>query len=221
MLYISDEVCKNNTVLTDLIGEIMLLTKKLKTFSAASIVAAALFLAGCLAQSNTLTFMPPAPTPSMNVNQTAVVYVTTRDSRGSSEVASYTKSGELVKLNASPTPTQLFQQVMQQNLVSKGFRIGQSNNSNAGVTVDIREFGTNVEQGDFRYNLNTKIQVVVYVQGLKGTYNKAFNATRSQSGAFRANNDEIQKVLGQTFNDIVNNIYQDQEVSNAINQYTH
>jgi raw score 10.59 len=27
-------------------------------------------------------------------------------------------------------------------------------------------------------------------------------------------------VLGETFKDIVNNIYQDQEVTNAINQYT-
>ena len=35
-----------------------------------------------------------------------------------------------------------------------------------------------------------------------------------------ASNDEIQKVLGETFKDIVNNIYQDQEVTNAINQYT-
>ena len=41
-----------------------------------------------------------------------------------------------------------------------------------------------------------------------------------QSGAFNASNDEIQKVLGETFKDIVNNIYQDQEVTNAINQYT-
>ena len=49
---------------------------------------------------------------------------------------------------------------------------------------------------------------------------KPFNATRSQSGAFNASNDEIQKVLGETFKDIVNNIYQDQEVTNAINQYT-
>lgn len=61
---------------------------------------------------------------------------------------------------------------------------------------------------------------MVYVQGPRGQYNKTFNATRSQSGAFNASNDEIQKVLGETFKDIVNNIYQDQEVTNAINQYT-
>ena len=108
---------------------------------------------------------------------------------------------------------------MQQNLISKGFRIGQSNGSNAWVTVDVREFATQVEQGNLRYKLNTKIQATVYVQGAKGSYNKAFNATRSQEGALNANNDEIQKVLSQTFNDIVNNIYQDQEVSAAINQY--
>lgn len=198
----------------------MTIKNKIKTLSVLGLASVTLFLAGCQAQSNTLTFTPPAPTASMNVNQTAVVYVTTKDSRPTQDVASYTKTGELIKLNASPSVSQLFQQVMQQNLVSKGFRIGQANNSNAGVTVDIREFGTQVEQGNLRYNLNTKIQATVYVQGMKGNYNKTFNATRSQAGAFNANNDEIQKVLGQTFNDIVTNIYQDQEIANAINQYT-
>ena len=41
-----------------------------------------------------------------------------------------------------------------------------------------------------------------------------------QEGAFKTQiMTKIQKVLSQTFNDIVNNIYQDQEVSAAINQY--
>lgn len=109
---------------------------------------------------------------------------------------------------------------MQQNLISKGFRIGQLNGSNAWVTVDVREFGTQVEQGNLRYKLNTKIQATVYVQGAKGSYNKSFNVTHSQEGVFNADNDEIHKVLSQTFNDIVNNIYQDQEVAAAINQYS-
>lgn len=109
---------------------------------------------------------------------------------------------------------------MQQNLISKGFRIGQLNGSNAWVTVDVHEFGTQVEQGNLRYKLNTKIQATVYVQGAKGSYNKSFNVTRSQEGVFNADNDEIHKVLSQTFNDIVNNIYQDQEVAAAINQYS-
>ena len=198
----------------------MTLSNKIKTLSAVSIAAATLFLAGCQAQSNTLTFTPPAPNATMNINQNAIVYVTTKDSRTTQDIASYTKRGELIKLNSSPSVTQLFQQVMQQNLISKGFRIGQSNGSNAWVTVDVREFFTQVEQGNLRYKLNTKIQATVYVQGAKGSYNKAFNATRSQEGALNADNDEIQKVLSQTFNDIVNNIYQDQEVSAAINQYS-
>ena len=198
----------------------MNVTKKIKALSAMSFAAAAFFLAGCQAQSNSLTFTPPAPSASMNVNQSAVVYVMTRDARAQQEIASYVKNGELVRLNASPNVSQLFQQVMQQNLVSKGFRIGQANNSNAGVTVEIKDFTTNVEQGNLRYTLNSKIQLNVYVQGAKGQFNKDFHTTRSQSGAFNADNDEIQKVMGEAFKDIVNNIYQDQEIGQAINQYT-
>ncbi|OOF65537.1 YajG family lipoprotein [Rodentibacter sp. Ppn85] len=198
----------------------MKLSNKIKILSFTALTVATIFLAGCQAQSNTLIFTPPVPSASMTVNQSAVVYVTTNDSRSKQEVASYVKNGELVKLNASPNVTQLFQQVMQQNLVSKGFRIGQVNNSNAGVTVEIKDFFTQVDQGNLHYNLNSKIQVTVHVQAAGGKYNKDFNVSRSQSGAFNAGNDEIQKVLGETFKDIVNNIYQDQEVATAINQYT-
>ncbi len=92
----------------------MTLSNKIKTLSAVSIAAATLFLAGCQAQSNTLTFTPPAPNATMNINQNAIVYVTTKDSRTTQDIASYTKRGELIKLNSSPSVTQLFQQVMQQ-----------------------------------------------------------------------------------------------------------
>ena len=63
-----------------------------------TLAAATLFLAGCQAQSNTLTFAPQSPTASMNINQSAVVTVNTRDSRPQQEIATYTKSGELIKI---------------------------------------------------------------------------------------------------------------------------
>ncbi len=88
----------------------MKVTNKIKVLSTMTLAAATLFLAGCQAQSNTLTFTPQSPTASMNINQSAVVTVNTRDSRPQQEIATYTKSGELIKLNASPSVTQLFQQ---------------------------------------------------------------------------------------------------------------
>ena len=178
-----------------------------------------LLLAGCQTPSNNLTFTPPAPTASMNIYQTVIVNVNAVDSRQRIEIADYVRSGELIKLTASPTLTELFQQVMQQNLISKGFRISQVQNSNSRVTVDIKEFYTQVDQGNLRYRLTTKIKVNVSVQGVKGQYNKTFNASDSQSGVFNAGNDEIQKVQTRTFNEIVKNIYQDQEIATAINQY--
>ena len=139
----------------------MKLTHKIKTLSALLIAAGAVATSGCVSQSNTLSFTPPAPTASMNMAQSAIVTVSSKDSRSNSDIASYTRMGELVKLNAQPAPA----------------------------------------------------------QGPRGNFNKVFNATRSQSGAFNANNDEIQKVLNDTFKSIVNDIYQDQEVGAAINQY--
>ena len=76
----------------------MKVTNKIKALSTMTLAAATLFLAGCQAQSNTLTFAPQSPTASMNINQSAVVTVNTRDSRPQQEIATYTKSGELIKL---------------------------------------------------------------------------------------------------------------------------
>ena len=192
---------------------------KIKTCFIVSLTAMTLLLAGCQTPSNNLTFTPPAPTASMNIYQTVIVNVNAVDSRQRIEIADYVRSGELIKLTASPTLTELFQQVMQQNLISKGFRISQVRNANSRVTVDIKEFYTQVDQGNLRYHLTTKIKVNVSVQGVKGQYNKTFNASDSQSGVFNAGNDEIQKVQTRTFNEIVKNIYQDQEIATAINQY--
>ena len=43
--------------------------------------------------------------------------------------------------------------------------------------------------------------------------------TRNYSGAFSARNAEIQKVLGETLNEVVQSIYKDQEITQAITQY--
>ena len=191
----------------------------MKTLILGSILLSNALLSGCQSESNTLRFTPAAPQASMNVNQSAVVYVTTRDMRQVPEISSYVADGKLVKLSATPSVTELFQQVAQQDLVSKGFRIGMANNSNAAVTVDVQEFFAKVNQGNLRYDIDSKIQLAIHVQGMKGQFSKNINATRNYSGAFSARNAEIQKVLGETLNEVVQSIYKDQEITQAITQY--
>lgn len=190
-----------------------------KTLAIGSILLSGVLLTGCQSEPNTLSFTPATPQATMNVNQSAVVFVSTRDMRQTPEISSYVADGKVVKLSASPSVTELFQQVEQQNLISKGFRIGMANNSNAAVTVDVQEFIAKVNQGNLRYDIDSKIQLAIHVQGRRGQFTKNINATRSHSGAFSARNAEIQKVLGETFNEVVQSIYKDQEITNAINQY--
>lgn len=190
-----------------------------KTLAISSILLSGVLLTGCQSEPNTLSFTPATPQATMNVNQSAVVFVSTRDMRQAPEISSYVADGKVVKLSATPSVTELFQQVEQQNLISKGFRIGMPNNSNAGVTVDVQEFIAKVNQGNLRYDIDSKIQLAIHVQGRRGQFTKNINATRSHSGAFSARNAEIQKVLGETFNEVVQSIYKDQEITNAINQY--
>lgn len=190
-----------------------------KTLAISSILLSGVLLTGCQSEPNTLSFTPATPQATMNVNQSAVVFVSTRDMRQAPEISSYVADGKVVKLSATPSVTELFQQVEQQNLISKGFRIGMANNSNAAVTVDVQEFIAKVNQGNLRYDIDSKIQLAIHVQGRRGQFTKNINATRSHSGAFSARNAEIQKVLGETFNEVVQSIYKDQEITNAINQY--
>lgn len=190
-----------------------------KTLAISSILLSGVLLTGCQSEPNTLSFTPATPQATMNVNQSAVVFVSTRDMRQAPEISSYVADGKVVKLSATPSVTELFQQVEQQNLISKGFRIGMPNNSNAAVTVDVQEFFAKVNQGNLRYDIDSKIQLAIHVQGRRGQFTKNIKATRNHSGAFSARNAEIQKVLGETFNEVVQSIYKDQEITNAINQF--
>ena len=191
----------------------------LKTIILGSVLLSSAVLTGCQSEPSTLSFTPPSPQATMNVNQSTVVYVTTRDMRQAPEISSYVADGKLVKLSAIPNVTELFQQVEQQNLISKGFRIGTANNANVAVTVNVQEFFAKVNQGNLRYDIDSKIKLAIHVQGAKGQFTKNIGTTRNYSGAFSAKNSEIQKVLGEAFNDIVQSIYKDQEITQAINQY--
>ena len=186
------------------------------------IIVATLFIAACQSTpSHTLTLTPPASNAIFNTaNQAAVVNVATRDARSQSEISSYVRDGQLFKLSASPDVTALFQQIVQQDLNSKGFRVGAPSASNTNVIVSVKDFYAKVDQGNLRYKIYAKIQVEINVQGAKGNFSKNIGSTRTTEGAFNANNDEIQNVLTATFNEVVKAIYADQEISSAIRQYS-
>lgn len=189
-----------------------------KKLTATLFAGTAFFLTACQTPSNVLTFTPQPPSVGFNTqNQQAAVSVFTKDERNQAEISSYVRKGEIFKLTASPSVDQLFQQVFQQDLNSKGFRLTASN-ANSNVFVSVKEFYAKVDQGDLRYNINARIQLQVHVQDAKGTFTKNLGASRTQQGAFNAGNDEIKKVLDLAFKDVVAAIYADQEIANAIRQ---
>lgn len=176
-------------------------------------------LAGCQSQSNTITFTTPAPSASFNTqNQTAVVNVMTQDLRKSAEVASYTSGGNVQRLTAVPDVRSLFQQAMQQNLNSKGFGVIDGA-GNVNMLVNVNKFFANVEQGNLRHKIAAEIEVTVQVQGAKGNFTKNFNVSRAYEGAFGANNSGIRNVLTQAYNEVIQSIYNDNELTQAIHQY--
>ncbi|MFC0323471.1 YajG family lipoprotein [Gallibacterium melopsittaci] len=195
--------------------------KTLKRLSFASILLASFALAGCQTPPNTITFTPPAAVgPFNSQNQMSNVSVNSRDLRANQAVSQYTNNGQLFPVYAQPSVAELFQQSMQQDLNSKGFRVLPSN-APTNVTVNIKQFYANVNQGNVRYKVDATVQLTIQVQSAKGEYSKNVETRRSQEGAFTAKTEEIQKVLGQAFDDAIKEIHQDQEVSNAINRLSH
>lgn len=194
-----------------------------KSLTIATLFSATMVLTACQSTtSNVLTFTPPVPKVQFNLaNQTqAQLNVVARDLRPQPEISSYVTNEQIIKLTSSPSVTQLFQQIVQQDLNSKGFRITTPAQANTNVIINIKQFYANVEQGNLRYKIDSKIQLEIQVQGKAGQFNKNMTASRTQQGAFSAKNEEIQKVLNDTLTEISNNIYQDQEISQAIQRYS-
>ncbi|MFC0308809.1 YajG family lipoprotein [Gallibacterium trehalosifermentans] len=195
--------------------------KTLKRLAFASILLINFVLVGCQTPPNTITFIPPAAVGPFNTqNQMSSVHVSSRDLRANQAVSQYTNNGQLFPVYAQPTVAELFQQSLQQDLNSKGFRI-LPNNAPTNVTVNIKQFYANVSQGNVRYKIDATVQLSIQVQSAKGEYSKNIETRRSQEGAFTAKTKEIQKVLAQAFEDAIKEIHQDKEVSNAINQLSH
>lgn len=194
--------------------------KRAKTALTLAALLSTAVLAGCQSpQPNTLTFSTPAPTAMFNTNnQTTFVNVQTLDNRPSADIARYTIAGKVHHLTAVPDVSQMFQQAMQQNLNSKGFSVVQGA-GNANVIVNVKTFFADVEQGNLRYKVKANVNVEVAVQGARGNFSKNFATSRTYEGAFGANNDEIQKVLGEAYHDAIVTLYNDNEISNAIHQF--
>lgn len=187
-----------------------------------ALLSTTLLLSACQTPSNTLIFTPSSPVSQFNAaNQQVILNIMTRDTRSTPEISSYVYNENLIKLFAQPTVPQLFDQVVKQDLNAKGFRIAtMPSQSNTNVIINITKFYANVEQGNLRYKINSDVQVNIQVQGAKGQFNKNIGSTRTQEGALRANNENIQKVLGQALEETIQSIYRDQDIANAINHYS-
>ncbi|WP_442778827.1 MULTISPECIES: YajG family lipoprotein [unclassified Avibacterium] len=199
------------------------MTMRFTKLSLISLFSSAVLLSACQSQpSNTLTFTPPSPSVQFNAaNQQAVLNILTRDVRQQPEVSSYVYNEKIFKLFAKPTPTELFDQVIKQDLNAKGFRIAATPaQSNTNVIVNINKFYADIDQGNLRYKIAANVQLSVQVQGAKGQFNKNIGSSRTQEGAFKASNENIQKVLTQALQETVKSIYQDQDIANAINRYS-
>lgn len=194
--------------------------KRTYKFSLIALMATAL-LTGCATKpSNNLTFNPQSPTATAHFNtqnQKAIVNVITKDARQQPQISAYNINGNLHKLFSTPSVEQLFQQVIQQDLNAKGFRL-ESAGANVQVFVNVNEFYAKVEEGNIRHKITSKIQLQIQVQSTKGNFTKNLGSSRVDEGALGVNNEDIRKSLDAVLKDVVASLYNDNEITNAIGQ---
>lgn len=191
-----------------------------KKFALSALALSSILLVGCSSTlpNNSLQFNPSSPTATAafsTLNQQAVVNVVTKDERQKPEISAYNINGNLFKLYAKPAVEQLFQQVMQQDLNAKGFRLSQSG-ANTQVFVTVNDFYAKAEEGNFRHKISSKIQLQVHVQGIKGNFTKNLGATRTDEDVGGVDNADVQKALSLTLQDVVTSLYNDHEIATAI-----
>lgn len=194
-----------------------------KFLSVTTLTIGFVLVTGCTNQpSSTLHFTPLSPTSQFDTkNQKSVINVVVNDLRNTNEIARYTKDSSLIKLSSTPTVNMLFDQIIKQNFNAKGFQITNDPNiANVSIIANISDFYAKIGQGNLRYNIKTNIQLEIKAQSSIGEFTKKFSSTRSQDGAFNAGNDEIQKILSESLSDITKDIYNDNDIPNAINKYT-
>lgn len=182
------------------------------------ILATVVLLAACQSTPpSSLNFTAPPSNSIFNqINQQVTVKIASNDQRQTPEISRYVHNGRLHKISSNPTISQLFGQMLSQDLNAKGFRIG--NPAHAHINVQIKQFFAKVEEGNLRHKVTANIQLVVQVQGTKGTFNKNIASSHSQEGMLGVNNNDIHQVLNKTLSEVAQMIYQDREISAAIHQ---
>ncbi|MBD2810809.1 hypothetical protein ID853_07920 [Xenorhabdus sp. Vera] len=175
-------------------------------------------LSGCADSGNTLIIQPKITLPQADPTMKAItISISGVDHRQSQALAQINRDARLVTLLPSRDLRFLLQEVLEKQMVARGYMIGSPANANLQVTVN--QLYANVKEGSLRHDISAKaeISIIVYAQnGNKQTknYRTSYNAQAPLS----ATNAKIADAVNTVLSDVIADMAQDTSISTFIKQ---
>ncbi|SFU69637.1 lipoprotein [Xenorhabdus koppenhoeferi] len=175
-------------------------------------------LSGCADSGNTLIIQPKITLPQADPTMKAItISISGIDHRQSQTLAQINRDSRLVTLLPSRDLRFLLQEVLEKQMVARGYMIGSP--ANANLQVIVNQLYANVKEGSLRHDISAKaeISIIVYAQnGNKQTknYRTSYNAQAPLS----ATNAKIADAVNTVLSDVIADMAQDTSISTFIKQ---
>ena len=141
------------------------------------------------------------------------------DRRQHVALAKVNRDGKLMVLTASRDLRFLLQEVLEKQMVARGYMI--ASNGAAALQILVNNLYSDVEQGDLRHNITSKADISIIAQAKNGNkFTKNYRASYNVQGAFTATNGKIADSVNSVLSDVISDMAQDTDVSGFIKQNT-
>ncbi|MEH0875477.1 lipoprotein [Pectobacterium cacticida] len=179
---------------------------------------AAILLAGCATQSNTLNIAPKISLPSQDPTLMGVtISINGADQRADHALAKVNRDGQLITLTPSRDLRFLLQEALEKQMTARGYMIGTG--GPVALQIVVNHLYADVSEGNLRYNITTKADISIISLAVNGNKQvKNYRSTYNVQGAFTASNDKITAAVNTVLGDVINDMAQDTSVSNFIKE---
>lgn len=179
---------------------------------------AVLMLASCATPSNTLDITPTITLPHADPSLMGItISINGADKRDNQALAKVSRDGQLVTLTPSRDLRYLLQEVLEKQMVARGYMIGPD--SPVDLQIIVNNLYADVSQGSLRYNISTRADISILATAKNGNkMTKTYRANYSVEGPFQASNKDITNAVNSVLSDTIADMAQDTSVNDFIKQ---
>ena len=173
-------------------------------------------LAGCATQPSQLNLNPVIVQPvTANAATNIAIAVNSQDARQDKALAKLNRNAQLQTLTASRLPEYLMQEVVEQQMRSRGYTIHAS--SSITLQVSINKLYAHVQEGNLHHQIDTIVDISLIAKTANGSsYTKNYQTTYTTQGAFSASNDAINSAMNQALTEVINVMAKDTAIDDFI-----